>query len=80
MKRSTDIARFRVKVRDAEPIDGASPVSPAEPIEIVTAEETASTKDMMNSLADIAADLEPAIGLAAGNRAPSFSIKNAGQC
>jgi len=71
---ATDTSRFRVKARDAEPIETTTGASPSEPAD-VPAGETASTDDTMNSFADIAADLEPAIGLAEGNRAPAFTIK-----
>ncbi len=62
-----DTARFRVKARDAESFEATAP-SPSPG-------ETASAGDAMNSFADIAADLEPALGLAEGNRAPAFTIE-----
>ncbi len=59
-------SRFRVKIRDAEAIEAPAPAPRT---------ETASPADAMNSLTAIAADLEPAIGLAVGNRAPAFIIE-----
>ncbi|MCY3834082.1 MAG: redoxin domain-containing protein [Chloroflexi bacterium] len=68
-------ARFRVKVRDAEKIEAApSPQSPAEAAS-TTEKDAAAADDSMNSFADIAADLEPALGLAVGNRAPAFVVE-----
>lgn len=67
-------SRFRVKVREAEAIEAATPASLTEPADM-PAGEPGSADDAMNSFADIAADLEPAIGLSEGNRAPAFSIE-----
>ena len=50
-----------------------TPVAPAAAVE--TASEPAQAEDVMNSFADIAADLAPAVGLAEGNRAPAFTIE-----
>ena len=70
-----DAARFRVKVRDAERIDTApSRISPTEELD-TSAGASTTAGDAMNSLADIAADLEPALGLAVGNRAPAFAVE-----
>ncbi len=66
-----ETARFRVKLRDAVPIETTTAPAPA----AASAGETASTDDALNSFADIADDLEPAIGLAEGNRAPAFTIE-----
>ncbi len=70
---AADTARFRVKARDAEAFAASEPVAPAAPDE--TASEPAQAEDVMNSFADIAADLAPAVGLAEGNRAPAFTIE-----
>ena len=56
-------SRFRIKIRQAQPLA------------IETAPQ-AFASSLMTSLADIAADLQPAIGLAEGNRAPDFSIQS----
>ena len=72
---ATDVARFRVKVRDAEPIETAtSSISPSNRV-AASEDETAPSDDAMNSFADIADDLEPALGLAEGNRAPAFTVE-----
>ena len=70
---AADTARFRVKARDAEAFAASEPVAPAAPDR--TASEPAQAEDAMTSFADIAADLEPAVGLAEGNRAPAFTIE-----
>ena len=69
----TDLVRFRIKVRDAEPISIESGETTSEgsgedsgPLSLASS--------LLNSLADIASDLEPAVGLAQGNRAPDFSL------
>ena len=69
----TDLVRFRIKVRDAEPISIQSGETTSEgsgedsgPLSLASS--------LLNSLADIASDLEPAVGLAQGNRAPDFSL------
>ena len=69
-----DSARFRVKIRDAQPLAAAlSDVPPADqPTDNDT--ETALTDSPVNSFGDILDDLEPVVGLVEGNRAPSFSI------
>jgi len=68
-----DTARFRVKARDAEAITSPESTSPA--AADTTTSEPAQSDDAMNSFADIAADLAPAVGLAEGNRAPAFTIE-----
>ena len=71
---ANESARFRVKIRDAAPIEttrGASPPARAD----APAGDLASSDDAPISFADIAADLAPAIGLEAGNRAPAFTIE-----
>ena len=56
-------ARFRIKIRDAQPLTpDAAPQSFA--------------SSLINSLTAIASDLQPAVGLAEGNRAPDFSIRS----
>lgn len=71
---ATATSRFRVKVREAQVIAAAAGSSPSEPAS-VSAAQRSSAGDAMNSFADIAADLAPALGLAQGNRAPGFTIE-----
>ena len=66
-------SRFRVKARDAQPFETESAISTL--IEPDNADEDAASGDGMASLSEIANDLEPAIGLAQGNRAPAFTIE-----
>ena len=62
---SADSVRFRVKVRDSEAIETAA-----------EGEASASfAGNLLNSLAEIASDLLPVVGLAEGNRAPDFTIE-----
>lgn len=70
---AVESARFRVKARDAQLIETESATSPLNEPE--NAAEDAASGDGMTSLSDIADDLAPAIGLAAGNRAPAFTIE-----
>ena len=63
---SADSARFRVKIRESEPIETA----------VEDAASTSLAGNLLNSLADIASDLLPAVGLAEGNRAPDFAIES----
>ncbi len=63
---SADSARFRVKIRESEPIDSA----------VEDAASTSLAGNLLNSLADIVSDLLPAVGLAEGNRAPDFAIES----
>ncbi len=56
--------RYRIKIRDAEPLETASSQPPAE-----------SAFSAINSLTDIAADLSPATGLELGQRAPNFTLR-----
>ena len=67
-------SRFRVKVREAQAIEATAGSSPSDPTNASDG-ETWSAEDSMNSFADIAADLAPAVGLAEGNRAPGFTIR-----
>lgn len=63
-------ARFRIKARLAEPIETASADSFA-------ADEESSgslASALLNTLADLASDLGPAVGLAEGKRAPEFAV------
>ena len=60
-------ARFRVKVRHAEPIVAAETVGEDDaPLSLANT--------ILSSLADLASGLEPAVGLAEGNRAPDFEL------
>ena len=70
-----ETARFRVKVRDAEPlaINSSEDVQTMDSVQDESPLSLAST--LLNSLADIASELEPAVGLAEGNRAPDFTIE-----
>ena len=71
---ATDVARFRVKIRDAQPIAG-SEADANQSIESAAESETESLADTaINSLSELASDLGPAVGLAEGNRAPAFTI------
>ncbi len=65
---ASETARFRIKIRDAAPIAAAPAIS--EP----PAGEDAPADSAIPSFGDIVADLQPAIGLAVGNRAPAFTI------
>ncbi len=60
---------FRVKARDAKPLTSEPAFTELEET------ETTLATGSLTSLSEIAEDLEPAIGLAEGNRAPDFSIK-----
>lgn len=71
---AVDMARFRVKARDAEAIETAATNAPSRQVE-TPADEAAPGGEAMNSLTDIADDLEPAVGLTVGKRAPAFSIE-----
>ena len=68
---ASETARFRLKARDAETIEAAPNSEPAD----MPAGDAEASNAAMNSFADIAADLAPAIGLAEGNRAPAFTIE-----
>ena len=71
-------ARFRVKVRESQPL--------TIPIDEDTNKEGAGVlgtlasvaENALNSLTDIASELGPAVGLAEGNLAPDFSISTVG--
>ena len=63
-----ETVRFRVKAREAAPITVTSEPSDAEENSLSLA------SSLINSLVDIASDLEPAVGLAQGNRAPEFNL------
>ncbi|MYD08809.1 MAG: redoxin domain-containing protein [Chloroflexi bacterium] len=69
---ATDVARFRVKVRDAQAIAGA--VADASPAKEAEAEGESLAGTALNSLSELAGDLAPPVGLAEGNRAPGFTI------
>ncbi len=58
----TESARFRVKIRDAEPIATTDDASQS------------FAGNLLTSLTEIASDLLPSVGLAEGNRAPEFAI------
>ena len=70
-----ETARFRVKVRDAEPLA----INSSEDVQTMDSEQDESplslASTLLNSLADIASELEPVVGLAEGNRAPDFTIE-----
>lgn len=65
---ATDVARFRVKIRAAQPIAGME----SEADQPTESDSLAGTA--LNSLSEVASDLGPAVGLAVGNRAPEFTI------
>ena len=71
-------ANFRVKVRDAEPIDTAADTenSPAASDNVAQIDEAlpALADSAFNSIIDIAANLEAAVGLTEGSRAPDFTV------
>ena len=67
-------ARFRIKIRDAEPIARAAPTEAADSDE--TSPSLAGSA--LNRITSIAAHLEPAVGLAEGNRAPDFTVMTVG--
>lgn len=70
----TEVARFRVKVREAQPLAGLVS-NTAQATEIEPEKDAASLVGAaLNSLAELASDLGPAVGLAEGNRAPDFTI------
>ncbi len=71
---ATETSRFRLKARAAEAIE-ADAASAAAETDDMPASEAEASDAAMNSFADIAADLAPAIGLAEGNRAPAFTIE-----
>lgn len=60
-------ARFRIKIRDAEPIN-APPASPRQSLLTIA-------NSALNSITSIAANLEPAVGLTEGSRAPDFTVR-----
>lgn len=66
--------RFRIKIRDAEPIDRGARADAAD------ADETSPrfADSGLNRITSIAAYLEPAVGLAEGNRAPDFTVMTVG--
>lgn len=66
-------ARFRIKIRDAEPIARAARADASDLDE--TSPRLADSA--LNSITNIAAHLEPAVGLAEGNRAPDFTVMTA---
>jgi len=61
-----DGARFRVKVRESQPI---APSESNDPLAL-----SADSGSLVQSLVDILGDLPPSLGLALGNRAPDFAI------
>ena len=65
----TDVARFRVKIRAAQPIIAVEPDAPQ-----ATAPTESLASTLLNNLSEIASDLGPAVGLAEGNRAPEFTV------
>lgn len=69
---ATDVARFRVKVRDAQAI--ASAEADGSPATEAESEGESLAGAALNSLSELASDLPPPVGLAEGNRAPEFTI------
>lgn len=71
---ATALARFRVKVRDAQPVE--PPASNESPIKDDPQADGAESLvgNLLNSLSEVAGDLGPAVGLVEGNRAPAFTI------
>ena len=67
---ASERSRFRIKIRDAAPVSVSPSVA-----DDVPADDAAPADDAIASFGDIAADLQPAIGLAEGNRAPAFTIE-----
>ena len=63
----SESARFRIKIRDAEPID-APPASPRQSLLTIA-------NSALNSITSIAANLEPTVGLTEGSRAPDFTVR-----
>ena len=61
----TEASRFRVKIRDSQPL---------ETVETANAPQSFAG-NLLNSLAEIASDLLPAVGLDEGKRAPDFAIE-----
>jgi len=84
-------ARFRIKVREAEPIDatisagsslvdviasgslGGQTVTPIDGSGETNALDSLSNS-ALNSITDVADSIDPAVGLAEGNRAPDFTV------
>lgn len=69
-----ETARFRLKIRDAEPIDAEPPINAASPREALLTLASSA----LNSITDIVADLEPAVGMTEGSRAPDFTVTTVG--
>ena len=63
---SAESTRFRVKIREAEPIEAAESQDALQSL----------AGNLLNSLTEIASDLLPTVGLAEGNRAPDFSLQS----
>ncbi len=59
-----EIARFRVKARQAEPL---SSTEEEEPLSLAG--------NLLSNLAEIVSEMEPLVGLAEGNRPPDFTIE-----
>lgn len=90
---SQEDARFRVKAREAEPIEttevgaGSSLVEVVasgslggqEPTVVDGSGETDALQSLssnaLNSITDVVENLDPAVGLAEGNRAPDFTVQ-----
>ena len=71
---ASEVARFRVKVRDAQALAGAETVSRPAVEADAEAEDKPLAGAALNSLSELASDLGPAVGLAEGNRGPGFTI------
>ncbi len=61
---TVETARFRVKIRESEPIASADEAAPQ-----------SFASNLLNTLSEIASDLLPTVGLTEGNRAPDFTIE-----
>ena len=71
---ATEVARFRVKIRDAQPIAGSDADASQSTAAAAESETASLANTAINSLSELASDLSPAVGLAEGNRAPAFTI------
>ena len=71
---ATEVVRFRVKVRDAQPIAGLVSDTEQDTEDEPEADSASLAGALLNSLSEVASELGPAIGLAEGNRAPAFTI------
>jgi len=84
-------ARFRIKVREAEPIDtsdagsslvdvvASGSIGGEEPTNVDGSGQSGALQSLsdsaLNSITEVAENIDPAIGLAEGNRAPDFTVQ-----